>query len=188
MASSAGLPRHRTVTDDTPVTLPAVHFAELADAGRANRRLLAAFEREKDADHVRRTHQFHGRFENTYIDARYLPELAPVTALALRTATAILHTAALRHGFWFNEMQPGQCTSLHSHEELDEALSAVYYVTAPRHSGRLILHDDPAQIVVTPRAGLLVAFPPDLPHEVEVNEGMATRLSVAFNFGPRTTA
>lgn len=176
------------MADDTPDALPAVHFAELAGAERVNRRLLAAFEREKDADHVRRTHQFRGRFENTYIDARFVPELAPVTALALRTATAILHTAALRHGFWFNEMLPGQRTTLHSHEELDEALSAVYYVSAPQRGGRLILHDDPVQIVVTPRAGLLVAFPPDLPHEVEVNESSATRLSVAFNFGLQTAA
>ena len=81
-------------------------------------------------------------------------------------------------------MQPGQRTSLHSHEELDECLSAVYYVTCPDDSGRLILHDDEAKIVIDPRPGLLVLFPPDLPHEVEENRGRGTRLSVAFNFGP----
>ena len=81
-------------------------------------------------------------------------------------------------------MQPGQRPSLHSHEELDERLSAVYYVTCADDSGRLILHDDEAQILVTPRPGLLVFFPPDLPHEVEENRSDQTRLSVAFNFGP----
>ena len=165
-------------------SLARIHFAELDDAETVNRRLAAAFARHKDAEHVRRTHQFHGRFENTYIDAEHIPELAPVSGLALRTAVKLLGTPDLRHGFWFNEMQPGQRTSLHSHEELDERLSAVYYVTCPKDSGRLILHDDEAQILITPRAGLLVLFPPDLPHEVEKNRSGKTRLSVAFNFGP----
>ena len=172
------------MADDAPTTLTPVHFAELDDAEAVNRRLAAAFAAQKDAGHVRRTHQFHGRFENTYIDAEYIPELAPVSGLALRMARTLLGTQQLRHGFWFNEMQPGQRTSLHSHEELDERLSAVYYVTCTDDSGRLILHDDEAQILVTPRPGLLVLFPPDLPHEVEENRSGQTRLSVAFNFGP----
>ena len=165
-------------------TLARVHFAELDDAETVNRRLALAFARQKHAPHVRRTHQFHGRFENTYIDAEYLPELTPVSDLAQRLARSLLGTSELRHGFWFNEMQPGQRTSLHSHEELDERLSAVYYVTCPDDSGRLILHDDDAQIFIDPRPGLLVLFPPNLPHEVEENRGSGTRLSVAFNFGP----
>lgn len=167
-----------------PTPLARIHFAELDDAETVNRRLAAAFARNKNAAHVRRTHQFHGRFENTYIDAGHIPELAPVSELALRVARQLLATPELRQGFWFNEMQAGQRTSLHSHEELDERLSAVYYVTCPEDSGRLILHDDEAQILVTPRAGLLVLFPPDLPHEVEENRSEETRLSVAFNFGP----
>jgi hypothetical protein len=172
------------VGDEPLCTLARVHFAELHDAETVNRRLAPAFVRQKHAPHVRRSHQFFGRFENIYIDAEYLPELTPVSDLALRMARSLLGTSALRHGFWFNEMQPGQRTSLHSHEELDECLSAVYYVTCPDDSGRLILHDDEAKIVIDPRPGLLVLFPPDLPHEVEENRGRGTRLSVAFNFGP----
>jgi hypothetical protein len=57
-------------------------------------------------------------------------------------------------------------------------------VNCPADSGRLVLHDDEAVITVTPRPGLLVLFPPDLPHEVEEHRGQGTRLSVAFNFGP----
>ena len=168
--------------------LAAVSFAELPDAQPINARLVAAFEREKNADGVRRTHRFHGRFENTYISAEKLPELSPINEFVLATARRLLGQGDLRHGFWFNEMQPGHKTTLHSHEELDERLSAVYYVTCPEHSGRLILHDDHARISIVPRPGLLVLFPPDLPHEVEENRSTQVRLSIAFNFGPSNSA
>lgn len=169
-------------------SLTPIHFAELPGAGAINRALLAAYARESDAPGVRRTHHFHGRFENTYIPAARLPELEPVSAFALRAAAAVLGRPTLRHGFWFNEMHPGHRTKLHSHEEEDELLSGVYYLACPADSGRLILHDNEAEIMVTPRAGLLVLFPPDLPHEVEENRSTRTRLSVAFNFGPPDSA
>jgi len=172
----------------SPRTLTPVHFAEMADCTPVNTALIQAFEREKSAPDVRRTHSFHGRFENTYIPAARLPELAPVQRFVLDVAAGILQTRDLRHGFWFNEMPPGHRTSLHSHEELDELLSAVYYVDCVPDSGSLLLHDDEARIVVTPRPGLAVFFPPDLPHEVEENCSDATRLSVAFNFGPLNSA
>ena len=163
--------------------LAAVYFAELPGAEAVNRALLAGFARERDAPDLRRTHHFAGRFENTYIPAQRLPELVPLSAFVLQAATRVLGAAPQRHGFWFNEMLPGQRTTLHSHEEDDERLSAVYYLLSPAGSGRLILHDDEAQIAVTPRPGLLVLFPPDLPHEVEENRSDSTRLSIAFNFG-----
>ena len=171
-----------------PRTLSTVHFAELPDAQATNRRLIEAFAREKGAPDVRRTHAFAGRYENTYIPAARLPELAPVTAFALRTAECIVRRRGLRLGFWFNEMPPGSRTTLHSHEEIDELLSAVYYLQCAQDSGRLVLHDAEAQVTVTPRPGLLVLFPPDLPHEVEENASSAVRLSVAFNFGPSNSA
>ncbi len=168
--------------------LAAVHFAELPDAAETNRRLAAAFLRERAGPGVRQTHMLEGRYENTYIERNRLPELAPVADFALACARRLLGQRALRYGFWFNEMQPGQRTTLHSHEEADELLSAVYYLNCPPDSGRLILHDSDAQIVVTPRPGLLVMFAPDLPHEVEPNATAQTRLSIAFNVGPRPSA
>lgn len=168
--------------------LSPVYFAEMPRAEGLNRALRAAFEREKAAPDLRRTHHFGGRFENTYIPAARLPELAPICSFALRAASGILGRRSLRHGFWFNEMHPGQRTTLHSHEEDDELLSGVYYLACPEHGGRLILHDDEAHILIEPRPGLLVLFPPDLPHEVEVNDSAETRLSVAFNFGPADSA
>jgi hypothetical protein len=178
---AAGLPAGVT-------TLSPVFFAELDRAATTNAALTAAFQREKGGPEVRRTHSFGDRFENTYIPPGRLPELAPVRDFALRTATGILGRDRLHHGFWFNEMQPGQRTTLHSHEEDDELLSAVYYLECPQGSGRLLLQDDEAVIAVTPRPGLLVLFPPDLPHEVEQNASHRTRLSVAFNFGPARPA
>lgn len=167
-----------------PNPISPVNFAELADAGSINDQLAAAFEREKDADDVRRTHSFHGRFENIYIAGDHIPELARVTRFAHDCACRILGRDRLHLGFWFNEMMPGHRTSLHAHEELDELLSAVYYIRCADDCGELILHDDPARIVITPRAGTLVLFPPDLPHEVSENRSQQVRLSVAFNFGP----
>lgn len=164
--------------------LASVHFAELPAADTVNAALAREFARERDAPDVRRSHAFFGRFENTYIPAQRLPAFATIETFCLQVARQVLGREQLHHGFWFNEMRPGQRTSLHSHEELDELLSAVYYVDAPAGSGSLVLHDAPARIEVTPHPGLLVLFPPDLPHEVEVNASNATRLSVAFNFGP----
>ena len=164
--------------------LPPVHLARLAHSDAVNPAIRAAFRREKEGSEVRQTHHFDGRFENTYIDRSRVPEIAPVVELARRCAQGLLGLQALHLGFWFNEMRPGERTSLHSHEELDELLSAVYYVDAPPESGRLILHDAPATIVITPEPGLLVLFPPDVPHEVEHNASRSTRLSIAFNFGP----
>lgn len=176
------------MSDIPEAELIAIHVAELPEAGRINDALDAAFAREQAGPAARRTHHFHDRFENIYIPASRLPELAPVTQFVHRSAAEVLATTALRSGFWFNAMPPGHRTTLHSHEENDERLSAVYYVRCPPGSGRLILHEGPTEITITPRPGLLVMFPPNLPHEVEENASAATRLSVAFNFGPAHSA
>jgi len=163
---------------------PGVHRATLPDADTINARLIEAYRKVLRDGGARQTHHFFGRFENTYIGEDRLPEVTPVVRFAVAAARRCLGVEHLRYGFWFNEMRPGHRTSLHSHEENDELLSAVYYVRAPRDSGRLCLHDGPSQIMITPEAGLLVMFPPDTPHEVEVNRATGVRLSVAFNFGP----
>lgn len=163
---------------------PRIRYARLSDAEPVNAALLTAYCRLAGHPAVRHTHHFHGRFENTYIDRSDLPEVTPVIDFALQAARRYLGMAQLRYGFWFNEMQPGQRTSRHSHEELDELLSAVYYAAAPVNSGSLILHQPPIEVRVTPNPGLLVLFPPEIEHEVEPNASDQARLSVAFNFGP----
>lgn len=150
----------------------------------ANAEILRRFEQLRDDPTLRRTHEFHGRFENIYVDRSRIPELQPVFAIALRCAAKLLHHNSLKFGFWFNEMGPGSLTTLHTHEENDELLSGVYYVTAPDRSGRLILHREDERVTIEPSPGLFVFFAPTLPHEVEINRSDAVRLSVAFNFGP----
>ena len=172
------------MTDIAINTLSAIGFVDLPQAETLNPALSAAYYREHNRAEVRRSHHFGGRYENIYVSADRLPELAPVREFALSAAAQMLGRESLHHGFWFNEMQPGQRTTLHTHEEHDELLSAVYYLSCTANSGRLILHDDDALISVTPRPGLLVLFPPDLPHEVEENASDQVRLSIAFNFGP----
>jgi hypothetical protein len=173
-----------TAADAQPRPLCMAWCCELPGFETINRRAISAFEREKQASDLTRSHHFHGRFENLYIPAERLPEFTPIFAFVEDAARRQLATQTLRWGFWFNEMPPGHRTSLHSHEELDERLSAVYYLSAADDSGDLVLHEDDAVVNVRPRPGLLVMFPPDLPHEVAVNRSGETRLSVAFNFGP----
>lgn len=81
-------------------------------------------------------------------------------------------------------MSPGQGTQIHTHDDDDERLSAVYYVTAPPGSGDLILESQTGAYTLSPRAGRLVCFPPDMPHAVSKNLSQQMRLSVGLNFGP----
>lgn len=162
--------------------------ARYSDAGQTNPRLIKQLAAVKDHARVYRTHAFHGRFENTYVPADLIPALAPLADWVLGQARKVLDRDALRWGFWFNEMGPGHRTSLHDHDEDDELLSAVYYVQVPPESGRLVLWQGDQAIRVEPREGQLVLFAPHVPHEVEENRSNATRLSVAFNFGPPEAA
>lgn len=164
-----------------------IHRLYLPDPDTLNAQILQQFARAKQSASCRQTHHFHGRFENTYVDSAQVPALQTVFEYALQHARSLLALQDLRFGFWFNEMGPGHRTSLHAHEEEDELLSAVYYITVPTGSGRLLLHLGDEIHAVDPEPGMLLLFPPSLPHEVETNRSGETRLSVAFNFGPPET-
>ena len=158
----------------------------LADAERSNAEILAAFHALGPEDFSRRSHLIGGRYENLYVERSRIPALVPVLGQALACAASILGLPAdeLRCGFWFNTMGLGQSTSEHTHDENDELLSAVYYVEAPEGSGDLVLYDGPLEIRVVPEAGVLLFFPPSLPHAVELNRSGRSRLSIGINFGP----
>ena len=165
--------------------LPPIHWLRVPQADSLNQVLGERFSALKDDSATGKTHFFHGRFENLYIGKAQLPEIAPLVELAESLAQQRLGVRqALRSGYWFNAMGPGHVTSRHSHEEIDELLSAVYYVQVPKDSGDLILHAEPAVVRITPEPGLMVLFPPDLEHEVTENLSDRQRLSIAFNFGP----
>jgi hypothetical protein len=154
-------------------------------ADRVNRPMADAFGALGETDFDRRTHFIRGRFENLYLRSARLPGLPAVLEFGLDRAGQLLDIAAsnLRVGFWLNAMAPGQSTSRHCHEENDELLSGVYYVTAPRDSGAILFHDGPFETRVVPRAGLMLLFPPELPHSVGTNMSQELRLSIAFNIG-----
>jgi hypothetical protein len=164
--------------------LPPVYTCRLHGAPALNRALRDRFATLREEPATRRSHYFAGRFENLYVDRDRIPEVEPLLEQALDYARRLLGGVPLRVGFWFNAAGPGQRTGLHTHDDDDELLSAVYYIDAPVGSGRLLLHAGSVQLCVLPEPGLLVLFPPDLPHEVEVNASGGNRLSLAMNFGP----
>ena len=158
----------------------------LPDAAAINGPLAAAFAGLTEQDFSRRSHFIDGRFENLYLDRERLPGLDAVLRFGTAAGAARLGPdhAPLRCGFWLNAMAPGSRTSRHSHEENDERLSGVYYVTAPPASGDICFADGPFEVRVRPEPGLLLLFPPALVHWVEPHRGEGLRLSVAFNLGP----
>jgi uncharacterized RmlC-like cupin family protein len=167
--------------------IASVYRCGLLDAEPVNRAIDAAFRMLDEQDFNRRSHFVEDRFENLYLDLSHMPALIPVMDQAIACASLILErpSEALRFGFWFNAMAPGQSTSLHTHEEDDELLSVVYYVTAARDSGDLFLYAGPATVRIRPEAGTFLFFPPDLPHAVETNRSQEPRLSIGINIGPR---
>ncbi len=152
-----------------------------------NPALLAGFQALADSPQIRRSHYFGGRYENIYIQPEQLPAYAELLAIARQHAAPLLKTTPdrLRVGGWFNAMLPGQVTTLHSHDDDDEVLSAVYYVDVSADCGDLVLMARDGMIRVAPEAGCFVFFSPSLPHEVSENRGNGLRLSIGMNFGYR---
>ena len=89
---------------------------------------------------IKRTHLFNDRYENIYIDKTLIPELTPILEFATQCAKKTLNLPRnLDIGFWFNDMPPKSVTTAHTHDDYDEILSGVYYVTVPKNSGDLVL-------------------------------------------------
>jgi hypothetical protein len=163
-----------------------VNGSTLPGAEAINRRIQDAFRGLAKDDFTRRTHFFGGRYENLYVERARIAEMRTVLEHAEACARAILDLGErpLRIGFWFNAQGPGQSTTEHTHEENDELLSGVYYVSTPSESGDLILLDGVLTTRVTPVEGMFLFFPPSLAHRVEANRSPYQRLSVGFNVGP----
>ncbi len=163
-----------------------LHTATLDNAVPVNASLLKGLEQHIDDDSTRKTHLFHGRYENIYIDAGQIPAINTVLENCIRIASQILQrpTDQLRAGLWFNLMAPGDRTTLHQHDDDDELLSAVYYVKVPENSGQLIIGKGAVLSEVTPQEGMFVFFPPNMPHEVTENLSSENRVSLGINIGP----
>ena len=158
-----------------------------------NETLLSGFLKHQNDTAVKRSHLFNDRYENIYLNEQQLPELKLFRQEACRHASIIIGNDNIKAGFWFNYMPPGAITTMHTHDDDDEQLSGVYYVTVPENSGNLIIYNDlltttennTAQKVVEiePKAGDFIFFKPDARHEVSKNNSKQHRLSIGINFG-----
>jgi hypothetical protein len=138
-----------------------------------------------DSDALHKTHFFHGRYENIYINRNSHPDLQELISEAVNVAASILdlNPDELSIGFWFNYMPPGHITTLHTHDDIDELLSGVIYITVPEQSGNLVLKTKDEEIELKPVQGNYVFFDPDTPHAVNKNCSQHSRLSIGMNFG-----
>lgn len=154
-----------------------------------NKDILNSFNALTDNDFKEKTHLFHGRYENLYLQENKIHGLKHIIEVAQKNAAEILKIKQnkLLYGFWLNVMQPGDVTTAHTHDDSDELLSGVYYVKVPPNSGDLIITTGGEKIHIKPREGEFVFFKPDVLHEVSRNESQESRLSIAFNFGRKET-
>ena len=168
---------------------PDIYSAHLDGAEQINTELLSGFIKHKDSDQVRRSHYFEGRYENIYIDDRLIDAISRIKQAVRELVSEItgISPDKLKAGLWFNAMHPGHKTLAHRHDDDDEIMSAVYYVSVPENSGNLVLSDARFTTTVTPEAGLFVLFPPDMMHEVTENRSQDMRLSLGINIGPAST-
>jgi len=165
-----------------------VYIYEVPGAEALNRQILRDFLLHEHDEDIKRSHLIDGRFENIYLGTEQVPAMETIVQQACQAAKGFLSLSApIRAGFWFNAMYPGHATGAHSHDDDDECLSGVYYVTAPENSGDLILHTQEGLFTLTPKAGRFVFFPPEIRHEVSENKSPAFRLSVGMNFGPASS-
>lgn len=153
-----------------------------------NDKIIEGFLKHYQRDDILKTHLFGDRYENIYLTEQHIPALGSLIVEATNHAEDILQLKNLRAGFWFNFMPPESTTTLHTHDDDDELLSAVYYVEVTEHSGNLIIYEKsnmpaPRKIEITPQAGEFIFFKPDVSHEVSRNNSSQSRLSIGFNFG-----
>ena len=150
-----------------------------------NEIILAKYKQLNDDDFKEKTHWFNGRYENIYIEENKIPELETIISIALDKAAEILDIKKekLVFGFWLNEMNAGDVTTAHTHDDDDELLSCVYYIDVPKNSGDLIITENNKVTNLKLNGGDFIFFKPDTLHEVSKNESGQSRLSIAFNFG-----
>ena len=162
-----------------------VQVFDCAECMALNRALTNAILALAKQDYEKCSHYFHGRYENLYIDQGRLPGMQRITETAcLQAAKRLLQPVSdLKMGFWLNIMNRGDITTLHSHDDDDEVLSAVYYVSVPEQAGIFRLYHNRQVYEQIPVEGRFVFFDPVLPHEVSEHQSETPRISIGINFG-----
>ena len=168
---------------DAPYTrrISQLTSSQLENIDRWLQQLLA-----EDSPLLRQTHYFHGRHENIYLQQHDHEDLKQLMAESIEFCAEMLDAPSveLSIGYWFNLMQPGDVTTLHRHDDFDELVSGVVYLTVPENSGDLILHPKgEAEIRLTPIPANYIYFDPTTPHAVSENLSDQHRLSIGMNIG-----
>lgn len=163
-----------------------IHIGFMPEAVEINRQIMDAYVQLREADWLRRSHFFDGRYENLYLHRERIPAIGQVLEQAESYAKKLLQKTdeKLRSGFWINDMGPGEATTEHDHDDYDEMLSGVYYVQVPLDSGELVVVDKHSRTLVTPQPGMFVFFAPNVLHSVSINRSRERRISIGMNFGP----
>lgn len=140
---------------------------------------------ENNADNLKKTHLFNGRYENIYLKNVTFEPLTNVLTDAKNQAAILLSTTIneLSMDFWFNDMPPSHITDWHRHDVMDERLSGVFYIHVPNNSGDLLLKNKKEIVRIKPKDNDFVFFEPDVNHYVEENKSSTSRLSIGMNFG-----
>lgn len=167
-----------------------IHVYECIEHRTANAALAQAILGLSDDMFERRSHFFHGRYENLYLDATKLPTLRDVLETGVSKSAALLQcpVESIKLGFWLNIMNKGDITTLHSHDDEDELLSAVYYIQVPPGSGVFKWHAADKVEMIEPVAGCFMFFDPAIPHEVSEHRNEIPRISIGINIGPAYNA
>lgn len=141
------------------------------------------------------THQTH----DLHNDLQFQPVLDAVSYHVHQFAKMHNSTGTYTNNYsWMNISKAGDWQEFHTHNA--NVFSAVYYVSAPEGSGR-ILFEDPKEpdmfpvkevqgknqlsytrIHYTPKSGLLLIFRSYLRHLVEPGTNIDPRISIALNF------
>ena len=99
---------------------------------------------------------------------------------------------------WFTKIVSGEGCQLHNH--LNCFMSGLLYLQTPPNCGDIVLQDfddkrfnlmpiefnvlNSREWIYTPKEGLILFFPGEIYHKVEVNKSEQTRYSLAFNIIP----
>ena len=86
---------------------------------------------------------------------------------------------------WSHIHEKNMSTTIHNHYPVE--ISAVFYVSVPEGSGKLLLHPHHnkyhlATVPFEPEEGMFFIFPGALEHSVTRNHSDKPRISLAFNF------
>ena len=115
-------------------------------------------------------------------DCKMLDDIVIEMAKAFHAATGY---QLVLDSKWSHIHEKNMSTTIHNHYPVE--ISAVFYVSVPEGSGKLLLHPHHnkyhlATVPFEPKEGMFLIFPGALEHSVTRNHSDKPRISLAFNF------